>query len=989
QEQNRIFHPSTKRRIILSTNVAETSLTVPGIRYVIDAGTARISRYSYRSKIQRLPVEKISQASANQRAGRCWRLSAGICIRLYSEEDYLSRSPFCEAEILRTNLAAVILNMESLRLGHVEQFPFLEPPDKRLINDGYKLLFELGAINTRQQLTKLGKQLARLPLDPRLGRMLLAAADEGALRELLIIVAALSIQDPRDRPLDKQQAADEKHRHFRDPKSDFMAYINIWHAWQQQRQKSSHNQQRRWCREQFLAYMRMREWQDTHRQIEQTINELKLRINEQPADYDAIHRSLLCGLLGQIGFKDDAQCYSGARNRKFFLFPGSGLFQKRSHRQQKQESSQNSDKAHEKKERRATAPKWLMAAELVETSKLYARTAAEISPQWVEEKATHLLKRSYSEPRWEKNAGQVRAFEKTTLYGLVINPQRTINYGPIAPQEAREIFIRGALVNGELRNPPKFLQQNLELIGELMALEAKSRRRDILVDEQVLYQFYDQRIPAEIYNVPLFEQWRKQAEKREADILLLQRNDLMQHDADHITQDRFPDTLTVNGVSYPLEYHFDPSHQHDGVTLITPLPLLSRLQPAHCDWLVPGLLHEKVVALIKSLPKQLRRNFVPAPDFADACLDALTPYQQLLAPSIAAHLRKITGITVPEEAWQTQPLDSHLLMNIRVIDSAGATIDEGRNLQQLQAQVDAVASRCIDEAIEQNPQQSLEQKTVSEWSFDELPAAREVTVHGVALTIYLALQREGSRVALRAFDSHDKALVAQRHGVRQLIINRLPKTATSMRGAIDTLALYGVGLDSADNLKRDLLSAAINDLDGDTVATNREQFQQLQNDIQMALPKKLVALCKLCEPILKSHQQLRKRLKKPRMQWLDSISDIHAQLDQLIYPHFIERTPMLWLKQFPRYINAINKRLDKLEQEPRRDRSQRLEFAPLWDAYCTRAENPHHHSAALQQYRWMLEEFRVSLYAQELGTELPVSHKRLTRYWKKEVLQQT
>ncbi|MCW8956805.1 MAG: ATP-dependent RNA helicase HrpA, partial [Gammaproteobacteria bacterium] len=613
-EQNRIFHTSSKRRIVLSTNVAETSLTVPGIKYVIDSGVARISRYSWNSKIQRLPVEKISQASANQRKGRCGRVSEGVCIRLYSEEDFNNRPEFTDPEIQRTNLASVILQMENMQLGHVENFPFIEPPDSRLVRDGYNLLFELGALDHKHQINQLGKQLARLPIEPRIGRMLLEASQESCLSEVLIIASALAVQDPRERPMDKAQAADEAQKSFQDNRSDFLGFLNLWQTYQQQKQQLTGNKLRKWCKEHYISWLRMREWLDTHRQIKHMLNDLKLRFNSSEASYDSIHRALLTGLLGNLGFKDDNQQYLGARNRKFQIFPGSALFNK--------------------------GPKWLMAAEIVETARVYARSVAKIDPLWVEQKARHLLKRSYTEPHWEKRNAQVAAFERTTLYGLIINPRRKINYGPIAPTESREIFIRSALVDGDFNCKEDFFLHNQQLAEELQTLEAKSRRQDILVDEMVLFEFYDQRIPENIYSGPQFFQWLKTTDTEN---LKLTREQLMQHDAAGITGDQFPDFLEFNGARYPLEYHFDPSHNRDGITLITPMAGLNAISASRCEWLVPGMLHEKMVQLIRSLPKQLRKNFVPAPNFADVCMEALEASEQPLTSAMSNLLKKITG----------------------------------------------------------------------------------------------------------------------------------------------------------------------------------------------------------------------------------------------------------------------------------------------------------------------------------------------------------
>ncbi|NOQ69592.1 MAG: ATP-dependent RNA helicase HrpA, partial [Gammaproteobacteria bacterium] len=655
-EQNRIFHPSNKRRIVLATNVAETSLTVPGIKYVIDSGLARISRYSWRSKIQRLPIEKISQASANQRKGRCGRVSEGVCIRLYDEDDFNLRDEFTEPEIQRTSLAAVILQMENLRLGHIDDFPFVEPPEDRLINDGYKLLFELGAIDTSHKITKIGKHLGHFPIDPKLASILLQAKNENALSEVLIIVSALATQDPRERPLDKQQAADEKHAAFKDKTSDFIFYINLWNAYHLEKKAVSGNQLRKWCKKNFISWMRMREWIDTFSQIKKMLSSLKLSLNTAPASYDQIHRSLLIGLLANIGFKNEGKEFLGARNKKFNVFPGSALFK--------------------------SSPKWIMAAEIVETSRVYARINAKIDVAWVEEKAKHLLKYHYSNPHWEKKRSQVVAHEQSTLYGLIINTDKKISYGRVNPVEAKEIFIRCALIAGDFDSKADFYIHNQQLLRELETLEAKSRRRDIIVDENVLYDFYQLHLPENVFSGQTLDKWLRH-HPDDAKILFLSSQDLMSDDATLVSATAFPDYLEMNDSRFPVEYHFDPRNHCDGITLMTPAAGLNSINPQRCEWLIPGLLHEKIIALIKSLPKQLRKNFVPAPNFADACVEVLGPSDTALCTAIAGHLKKMTGVQVPYDAWNIKNISQHLLMNFRVLDRDGSVIKEGRDLQLL------------------------------------------------------------------------------------------------------------------------------------------------------------------------------------------------------------------------------------------------------------------------------------------------------------------
>ncbi len=624
-DQNKIFQSHKGRRIVLSTNVAETSLTVPGIRYVIDPGLVRLSRYSHRTKVQRLPIEKISQASANQRAGRCGRVGAGICIRLYSEDEFLARPEFTDPEIKRSNLASVILQMKSLQLGDIENFPFVEAPENRLVTDGYKLLEELGAVDARKQLTGSGRQLAKLPLDPRVARMVLAGKDENSLSEMLIIASALSVQEPRERPHDKQQKADEKHKAFVDDKSDFIAYINLWRIYHEQSKHLTNNKLRKWCRDNFISYMRMREWHDVHVQLKSVVRELGWTLNQQSVGFDALHRALLAGLLGNVANKNDKKEFTGARGIKLNIFPGSVLFKK--------------------------APKWIMAAELIETGRMYARTVAKIEPEWIETVAADLCKRSYFEPHWEKKPAAVMVYERLTLYGLLVNPRRKIHYGRINPVDARELFIRGALVEGEFNTRAGFFEHNRKMIADIEALEAKLRRRDVLVDDQVLFDFYDKRVPDDIFDGRRFEQWYKQTEQKQPKFLYLKKEDLMLHQAVAVTEVQFPNSLDIEGMTLKLDYHFEPSHAEDGVTLTVPLPALNLLRPQRFEWLVPGLLHEKICQLLKSLPKSIRRNFVPVPNFADACLEALAVTDSALLESLQKQLLRMTGVKITNMDW--------------------------------------------------------------------------------------------------------------------------------------------------------------------------------------------------------------------------------------------------------------------------------------------------------------------------------------------------
>ena len=960
-EQNRVFQPHTGRRIVLATNVAETSLTVPGIRYVIDPGTARISRYSWRSKVQRLPIEPVSQASANQRKGRCGRVAEGICIRLYSEDDFNARPEFTEPEILRTNLASVILQMALLRLGEVEDFPFVEPPDNRLIKDGYKLLHELQAVDETHRITPLGRKLAALPVDPRLARMLLAAQQEGCLREVLIIVSALSIQDPRERPHEFQQAADEQHRRFFDEQSDFLAYVNLWDYFEEQSAHLSTSKLRRLCRDEFLSYIRMREWRDVHKQLRAQLHEMGMRENEQASEYGQVHRALLTGLLGNLGFREEEREFLGARNRKFLVFPGSGLAKK--------------------------PPKWIMAAELVETSRLFARTVAKIEPPWVEQLAAHLLNHHYYEPHWQRRSAQVGAYDRISLYGLVINPNKRVNYGKINPREAREIFIRHALVYGEYQTQAPFFVHNRRLIEDVEDLEARARRRDIMVDEERLYGFYDERIPADICNGPAFEQWRKQEERRDAEFLFFKREELMRHEAEDVTRQKFPDALDLGGLRAPVIYHFEPGSEDDGVTVTLPAAALNQVDAARAEWLVPGLLEEKVTALIRSLPKSLRRHFVPAPDFARACLESITPEQGTLIEAMTARLKAMTGIDVPADAWGLATLEPHLRLNYRVIDHKGKTLASGRELDALRAGLEGK----IEEQFEVTETASLERDGITDWDFGTLPASVELESHGITITGYPALVDRKDSVALRVLDQPEQARAETRRAILRLARLRLAEQEKFLQKqlpGIDRLCLQFATVGNCQALREDIIEASFRQaLFADGWPETRDDFEQRLESGRSELATTAEVLCGLLATTLEEFHKVRARIKKNLpFTWVEAVADVRDQLDHLVYPGFVSATPRERLRQFPRYLKAVNRRLDKLDQQPDRDRHQRIDIEPLWEDCKQRLAKQGgtlDDESTLADYRWQIEELRVSLFAQELGTSLPVSAKRLRKQWEK------
>ena len=954
-EQQKVFKSSPHRRIILATNVAETSLTIPGIQYVIDTGLARISRYSYRTKVQRLPIEKVSQASANQRKGRCGRTSDGICIRLYEEDDFNNRPVFTDAEILRTNLASVILQMHNIRLGHIDKFPFIDKPDARLIKDGYQLLDELQAMN-KQKITPVGKVLSRFPIEPRYARMLIAARENSCVNEILIIVSALSVQDPRERPLDKQQAADQAHSQFKDDKSDFIAFINLWNFFQEQRQALSQNKLRKLCKKSFLSYNRMMEWRDIHSQLLKQCKDINYKINSTVAGYDAIHQSILSGLLSHAGCKNDEGEYQGARNSQFSIFPGSSLRKKK--------------------------PQWIMAAEMLETQKHYALIVAQIEPQWLEKQAQHLIKKSYFEAHWEKKPAQIAAYEKSTLYGLVINPRKRINYGPIDPEFSRELFIRGAFVNREYSNHARFFQHNEQLFSEIEKLEHQSRRQDVLVEDEVVYQFYDERIPKGIYSSKTFDTWRKQAEKENAGLLFLSRDYLMQHSAGEITEEQYPKKLTVNQTSLPLSYHFDPGCDDDGVTLMVPLTLLNTLRPVQFEWLIPALLREKIIQLIKTLPKALRTNFVPVPQYADACLDAINDKSHSLLQTVSHHLTRMSGTVIPDDAWQPDSLEPHFFMNFNVLDKNNKTIASGRDLVRLQQQLSQEVSQQFNKEIKWD----IEEKGLTSWSFTELPEVINKTVNKLNIQGYPALQDDDDSVSIVILDTQEQANLIHHDGLKRLYSLSLKQQIKYLQKnlpGIQKMCMNYNGIGSCDDLKRDIVHASIEQsfFFNNAIIRDKESFEERLQHGSSELVNNANELCRRLANALEIQRELKKQIKKmTKPNWLTSIQDIQSQLEHLIYEDFIYYTPVEYLNHYPRYIKGMQQRLDKLQQNAERDKKTTQLIAPYWDKMVEH-NNELYEQPAFALYRWMLEEFRISLFAQNLKTQMPVSEKRLEKQW--------
>lgn len=1027
-EQQKIFAPMGARKIVLATNVAETSLTVPGIRYVIDSGTARISRYSYRAKVQRLPIEAISQASANQRKGRCGRVEPGICIRLYSEEDFLARPEFTDPEILRTNLAAVILQMLHLRLGSIEDFPFIEPPDSKAISDGFNLLQELSAVNREGQLTPLGRQLARLPIDPRLGRMVLEAAKLGSLDEILIVASALSVQDPRERPMDRQQAADQAHAQWKDVDSDFAALINLWRGFEEKRQELGANPLRNWCKKNFLNYLRLREWRDAHRQLVLIARELQLSVGAKAEDgkdrrvdraadrnaaglsakvdgsghppykgnrtaaqqtkpttdtkvnvivreqaeaseaaqraksYAAVHKAILSGLLSQIGQKSEDGDYLGARQRRFWIHPSSVIGRKK--------------------------PAWVMTAELVETTKLFARMVAKIEPDWIEPLAGHLIKKNHFEPHWEKRRGQVVAYEQVTLYGLIVVGRRPVHFGPVDPVASRELFIREGLVRGEINSRARCLTANRELLERLDELEAKARRRDILADEETLYAYYEARIPAEIHQAATFEHWYKSEGAKNPQLLIMREEDVLARDAKEVTAAQYPDILQLGELQLPLTYHFEPNHPRDGVTLRVPAPLLPQLPADRLEWLVPGLIEAKAVALVRGLPKAIRKNFVPVPDFVGAALSKIAFGQGSLPESLGRELTRMTGARVPEEAWieAAAQLENHLKMNIEVVDARGKFLGEGRDLAELCARFAEASQAAL--AI---PQQKQEQKPVEAKAFAQVAEKTQQKIAGLSMTVFPALVEEGGVVKEGRFPTQAEADFQHRRALQKLLLQQLAEPAKYLRGKLPGLTELGLlyrEMGRPEALVEDILLASLDAciLDGEaTLPRDGAALAQLAERKRGDWTGHAERIAKLTLDILKLTHGLQKRFKgKIDLAQAMALNDIKQQLANLVYPGFVRETPGEWLKEIPRYLKAIEQRLDKVASQVQRDRVWTGELTAAWQQYQARAAKHAQEGkrdAELVLYRWMLEEYRVSLFAQQLGTKMAVSDKRLAKQW--------
>ena len=955
-EQKRIFKAHSGRRIVLSTNVAETSLTVPGIRYVIDPGLARISRYSVRSKVQQLPIEKISQASANQRAGRCGRVADGICIRLYDEADFQARAEFTDPEIFRTNLASVILQMANLRLGAVEKFPFVEMPEKRMINDGYRALTELGALQG-ERLTPVGRQLAKLPIDPKLGRILIAAQQHNVLKDVAVIVSALSIPDPRERPQDKKTQSDQAHAQDKDEDSDFAVLLNLWERFEGQRQELSQNQLRQYCRKQFLNFMRMREWRDIHRQILIACKQLGFKeVASTERNYEAIHRALLAGLFTQVANKmDDSKEMLGCRSRKLSVFPGSMLFKK--------------------------PPQWIMAAELMETSKLYARVVARIDPSWIEEYAAPFVKRQYFDPHFERKQGRVMANEQVSLYGLVLVAKRRIDYGHVNPEEAREIFIRSGLVEGELRTKQKFFLRNKELVEQLETQEAKLRTRDILVDDESLFNFYDQRLPDKVRNAKSLDYFVKTS----PDALFMTREDLVNQQVE-VDEFAFPDSFGLHGVALPIDYQFDPGKAKDGATLKVPVGLLRQLSLDDLGWAVPGFIKERCEALLRGLPKALRRRFVPIPQFVDRVYPNLSKDKGELLAQLSLQIKRETLIDIPLNEWNAEKLDSHLTLNLEVVDERGKVLGVGKDLAKLQSQF----SELVEESFAKFGTKQHEQDNLSQWPDQDIPERQEITQAGIKVTAFPALVSQGESVALKMFDDQSTAQENHRQGVIALLKITLQKDMRYLQKNLPHLReslLIFAPLGKKELLLEDLLNAILDKvfLDGRPLPRRQREFEQCISDHKGQLVTVANEMATQLYRVLSSYQGVAKKMKgQIPLPWTRVYGDIKVQLGNLIYPGFIGKTPLFWLGQLPRYFKGIEVRLERFQNHLNKENAFVSELEALWQTY-QRQQTAHNEKSLydpeLVKYRWMLEEYRISLFAQSVGTLEPISDKRLSKQW--------
>ncbi|MFF9607462.1 ATP-dependent RNA helicase HrpA [Streptomyces sp. NPDC014684] len=975
-EQHRVFQPHTGRRIVLATNVAETSLTVPGIKYVIDPGFARISRYSHRTKVQRLPIEPVSQASANQRKGRCGRTSDGICVRLYSEEDFLARPEFTDAEILRTNLASVILQMTAAGLGDIEKFPFIDPPDHRNIRDGVQLLQELGALDPaqkdpRRRLTDTGRKLAQLPVDPRLARMVLEADRNGCVREVMVIAAALSIQDPRERPAEKQAQADQQHARFKDETSDFLAYLNLWRYVREQQKERGSSSFRRMCKQEYLNFLRIREWQDIYTQLRTVAKQMGIHLAEEDAPADRVHVSLLAGLLSHVGMKDvkdgNKNEYLGARNAKFAIFPGSALFRKQ--------------------------PRFVMSAELVETSRLWARVNAKIEPEWVEPLAGHLLKRTYSEPHWEKDQAAVMAYEKVTLYGVPIVAQRKVNYGRIDPEVSRELFIRNALVEGDWRTHHKFFTDNRRLLSEVEELEHRARRRDIVVDDETLFDFYDQRVPEHVVSGAHFDSWWKRKRQEQPEFLDFEREMLIRESAEAVTKADYPDTWRQGPLKFRVTYQFEPGADADGVTVHIPLQVLNQVTDEGFDWQIPGLREEVVTELIRSLPKPVRRNYVPAPNYAKAFLEKAVPLQEPLTVTMARELRRMVGVPFDAEDFDWSKVPDHLRITFRIVDERRRTLAEDKDLEALRLSLKPKARKALSQAAAATASrqggESLERTGLTDWTIGALTRVFETRRAGQPVKAYPALVDDGDTVSVRLFDTEAEQTEAMWRGTRRLILRNIPvnpaKFASDRLTNAQKLALSANPHGSVQALFDDCAMAAADKLIGDFGGPvwDEESYRKLFDKVRAEIVDTTVRAVGQVQQVLAAWQACERRLKAVRSPaLLANLTDVRKQLDALVKPGFVTWAGTGRLPDLMRYLVAADRRLQQMPTGVQRDTTRMEKVHEMQDEYAWLLEQLPRGRPVPQQVldiRWMIEELRVSYFAHALGTAYPVSDKRIVK----------
>ncbi|MFM9448370.1 ATP-dependent RNA helicase HrpA [Streptomyces acidiscabies] len=984
-EQHRVFQPHTGRRIVLATNVAETSLTVPGIKYVIDPGFARISRYSHRTKVQRLPIEPVSQASANQRKGRCGRTSDGVCIRLYSEDDFLTRPEFTDAEILRTNLASVILQMTAAGLGDIEKFPFIDPPDHRNIRDGVQLLQELNALDPTQKdprgrLTQVGRKLAQLPVDPRLARMVLEADKNGCAREVMVIAAALSIQDPRERPSDKQAQADQQHARFKDETSDFLAFLNLWRYVREQQRERGSSSFRRMCKQEYLNFLRIREWQDIYTQLRTVAKQMGIHLNEQDADADRIHVSLLAGLLSHVGMKDVKENkeqsprkdggrneYLGARNAKFAIFPGSALFKK--------------------------PPQFVMSAELVETSRLWARVNARIQPEWVEPLAEHLLKRTYSEPHWEKDQAAVMAYEKVTLYGVPIVAQRKVNYGRVDAEVSRELFIRNALVEGDWRTHHKFFADNRKLLSEVEELEHRARRRDIVVDDDTLFDFYDQRVPEHVVSGAHFDSWWKHKRHEQPEFLDFEREMLIRESAEAVTKADYPDSWRQGQLKFRVTYQFEPGADADGVTVHVPLQVLNQVTDDGFDWQIPGLREELVTELIRSLPKPIRRNYVPAPNFAKRFLDSAVPLQEPLTTAMARELKRMVGVPFDADDFDWARVPEHLRITFRIVDERRRKLAEDKDLEALRLQLKPKArqelSKVAAATAEREGGESLERKGLTDWTIGSLSRVFETRRAGQPVKAYPALVDDGDTVSVRLFDTEAEQQAAMWKGTRRLILRNIPvnpaKFASEKLTNAQKLALSANPHGSIQALFDDCAMAAADKLIGDFggPAWDESSYRKLYDKVRAEIVDTTVRTVGAVQQVLAAWQAAERRLKGVRSPaLLANLADVRAQLDALVRPGFVTQAGIRRLSDLMRYLVAVDRRLQQMPTNVQRDTTRMEKVHEMRDEYAWLLEQlPEGRPVptSVLDIRWMIEELRVSYFAHALGTAYAISDKRIVK----------